>query len=298
MAGSYDSRVIGERFQLASPPTALARTASIAPIGFTRLRRRDVRHLRAMDVPPEQAYALHVALEPTAVDLWVDGKHALTDNPAPGAAFLFDLASSPVSEFHAPFDVMRFYISRASLDELAFDRGVKGAVPLTPRLGEPDRVMHGLATALIDSVERSNEHSALFIDHIGLAFHAHLVDAYGGNLRAADRQQGGLAPWQLRRCLEFMSDRLDGDPTIADLAQECGLSHSHFARAFRRSVGVTPHQWLMRRRVEQERTLLLADQMDLAAIAGACGFVDQSHLNRVFARFEGDTPGRWRRRHR
>jgi AraC-like DNA-binding protein len=298
VTGSYDSNVLGERFQLAAPPTALARSASMAPIGFSRLKSSGVDYLRAKDVPAEHAFALHVALEPTKIDLWIDGKHAISSAPKPGEAFLFDLASNPVSEFHASFDVMRFYISRASIDELAYERGIRGPIRLMPRLGMPDRTMHGLATALLDSVERANERSALFIDHIGLAFHAHLIEAYAGRTRPIDRKRGGLAAWQLRRAIQFMTDRLDGDPTIADLAQECGLSHAYFARAFRRSAGVTPHQWLMRRRIARARTLLLAGDMDLAAVAAMCGFVDQSHLSRVFARFEGDAPGRWRARHR
>ena len=298
MPGSYDSSIIGDRFRLQSPPTALARAASIAPIGFSRLKGLDIKHLRAKDVPVERAYALHVALEPTEIDLWIDGKHALTSAPRRGEAYLFDLTSSPVSEFYASFDVMRFYISQASIDELAYERGLRGSIQLTPRLGVPDRVMHGLATALLDSVERPSERSALFIDHVALAFHAHLVEVYGGHAQPVDRKGGGLAAWQLRRAIQFMTDRLDGDPTIADLAQECGLSHAYFARAFRRSVGLTPHQWLMRRRVARARSLLLAGDLELAAIAVICGFVDQSHLTRVFTRFEREPPGRWRSRHR
>lgn len=298
MIGSYDSSVIADRFQMAAPPTALARSASMAPIGFSRLRGADVRHLRAKDVPVERAFAFHVAMQPTQIDLWVDGKHAITSAPRPGEAYLFDLASSPVSEFHASFDVMRFYISQASIDELAYERGLSGAIIVTPRLGVADRTMHGMATALLDSVERADERSALFIDHIGLAFHAHLVEAYAGHARPVDRKDGRLAAWQLRRAIEVMTDRLDGDPTIAELAQECGLSQAYFARGFRHSVGITPHQWLMRRRIARARTLLLAGEMDLASVAAACGFVDQSHLSRVFARFEGEAPGRWRKRHR
>lgn len=298
MTGSYDSKVLGDRFRLAAPPTALARSASMAPIGFSRLKSSGVSHLRAKDVPVERAYALHVALESTKIDLWIDGKHAMRAAPMPGEAYLFDLASNPVSEFHASFDVMRFYISQASIDELAYERGFRGPIRLTTRLGIPDRTMHGLSTALLDSVEHASECSALFIDHIGLAFHAHLVEAYAGQARPIDRKGGGLAAWQLRRAIQFMTDHLDGDPTIADLAQECGLSHAYFARAFRRSTGVTPHQWLMRRRVARARTLLLAGDMDLAAVAATCGFVDQSHLSRVFVRFEGEAPGRWRARHR
>lgn len=296
MTGSYDGAVLGDRFRIQSAPTLLTRTASVAPIGFSRLR-SDHDHVRARDVPREAAYSVHVALRPVNVDLWIDGRHALAAMATPGDTFLFDLRHNPVSELHGAFDIMRFYISQDSLDELAFDDGRRCGTQLEmAELGARDTTMFGLAEALLSRVERPGECSTLFIDHIGLAFHAHISEVYGA---ASPRRvaTGRLAGWQLRRAIDYMVAHLDGDPTIAQLATECGLSAGYFARAFRRTAGITPHQWLMRRRVENARELLLRGQLELASIATACGFVDQSHFTRIFARFEGESPGRWRRRH-
>ena len=213
----------------------------------------------------------------------------------PGTTFLYDLRCNPVAEIYSSFDNIRFYISQASLDELAFDQGIRRTEGLlSARLGSRDRVMYGLANALLDHVERENEHSSLFIDHIALAFHAHVMRAYGNAAVPDDPVSGGLSPWQLRRVLDFLSAHLTDDPTVAELARECGLSSGYFARAFRRTTGVTPHQWLIGKRVERARGLLLGDGLSLADIALVCGFVDQSHFTRVFAKFEGDSPGRWR----
>ncbi|MCK1390931.1 AraC family transcriptional regulator [Bradyrhizobium sp. 1] len=253
----------------------------------------------AKNVPPEHAFSLHVPLLPVAVDLWIDGRHHLTKQVNPGDTFLFDLRSNPVSEIHAPFDIIRFYISQASLDELAFDQGIsrtKGLI--SPGQGVYDRVMYGLANALLDQVERADERSTLFIDHVALAFYAHVMRAYGNATLPDAPVSGGLSPWQLRRVIDFISAHLDGDPTIAELARECALSPGYFARAFRRTTGITPHQWLVRKRVERAKALLLAGTLGLAEIAFMCGFVDQSHFTRVFTKLEGDSPGRWRQTHR
>ena len=172
--------------------------------------------------------------------MWVEGKKILRASAPPGATFLFALSRNPVPEFHTSFDILRFYISQASLDELSFDRGQRRAVGLNDCLGLPDPVMHGLATALLDPLEQANKRSALFVDHIALAFHAHITDVYGNSAACAYPVSGGLSPWQLRHALDFMLAHLDGDPTIAQLAQECGLSSGYFARAFRRTVG-RPH---------------------------------------------------------
>jgi AraC-like DNA-binding protein len=297
--GSYESAVIGERFRLGCPPTVLARTASVAPIGFTRLKSAGAPFGRTKDVPAENAYLLHVQLQPAAVDMWIDGKHSPATTTTPGTTFLYDLRSNPVAEIHSSFDNVRFYISQASLDELAFDQGIRRTEGLVSScLGSHDRAMYGLANALLDHVERADERSALFIDHIALAFHAHVMRAYGNAAVPDDLTSGGLSPWQLRRVLDFLSAHLSGDPTVAELAHECGLSSGYFARAFRQTTGVTPHQWLIRKRVERARQLLLGNGLGLADIALVCGFVDQSHFTRVFAKFEGDSPGRWRQRHR
>jgi AraC-like DNA-binding protein len=82
---------------------------------------------------------------------------------------------------------------------------------------------------------------------------------------------------------------VDADPSIADLAAECRLSPSHFARA---STGTPPHKWLLNRRIDRAKALLLGGGDALSQIALACGFVDQSHFTRVFARSEGLSPGR------
>jgi len=247
----------------------------------------------------ENAYIFHVQLQPAAMDMWIDGKLWPATTTTAGATFLYDLRSGPVAEMHSSFDNVRFYISQTSLDELAYDQGIRRTAGLmTPRLGCHDRVMYGLANALLDHVERANEHSALFIDHVALAFFTHVMSAYGNAAVPDDLTPGGLSPWQLRRALDFLSAHLSDDPGVADLARECGLSTGYFSRAFRQTTGVAPHQWLIRRRVERARQLLLGHGLELADIALVCGFVDQSHFTRVFTKLEGASPGKWRQRHR
>jgi AraC-like DNA-binding protein len=299
VGGNYDIAVIGDRFQLGRPPTILARTASVAPIGFTRLKSERAPHGRTKDTPAENAYLFHVQLRPVAVDMWIAGKRRPATTKTPGTTFLFDLSDNPVAEIYSSFDNIRFYISQASLDELAFDQGIRRTKGLAaPSLGFDDRVMYGLANALLGQVERASERSALFIDHVALAFFAHVMGTYGNAPVPDDSTPGALSPWQIRRVLDFLAAHLTDDPTVAELARECGLSSGYFARAFRQTTGVTPHQWLIRKRVERARGLMLGNGLGLADIAVVCGFVDQSHFTRVFAKLEGETPGRWRQLNR
>jgi len=82
--------------------------------------------------------------------------------------------------------------------------------------------------------------------------------------------------------------------SVTRLARKCGLSVTHFSRAFRRSVGMPPHQWLLHRRVDKARSLLECSKQELSEIALACGFADQSHFTRVFSRLVGTSPRAWR----
>ena len=197
---------------------------------------------------------MHVHLRPAVVDIWIDGEHQATSTTTPGATFLFHLTSNPTGEIHTAFDNMRFYVSQASLDEFAFDHGIRRIRRLeSPSPVFQDRVAWGLANALLGPVERINERSTLFLDQIALSFCAHVIQSYGRAAIRDDAASGVLSPWQIRRVLDFFGAHLNADPSIADLARECGLSSDRFSRAFRRTTGVAPSQWLIRRRVERAR---------------------------------------------
>jgi AraC-like DNA-binding protein len=108
----------------------------------------------------------------------------------------------------------------------------------------------------------------------------------------------GLAPWQLRRAQEMFRSDLSENLSLGDVARACKLSVSHFARAFKASTGIPPHQWVMTARIEMARGMLAGSPTPLVEVAGVCGFADQSHFSRVFARMTGTSPGAWRREYR
>jgi AraC-like DNA-binding protein len=107
--------------------------------------------------------------------------------------------------------------------------------------------------------------------------------------------RGGLAPWQLKRAEALMSENLSVQVPLGQVAEECGLSVRHLARAFRQSTGVPPHRWLLDRRVKRAKELLPNSELSLSDVALACGFGDQSHFTRTFTAAVRLSPGVWRR---
>lgn len=107
--------------------------------------------------------------------------------------------------------------------------------------------------------------------------------------------RSGLAGWQRDLAIRRLLGNLTEDFPVADLAGCCGLSRSHFTRAFKNSMGTSPHRWLVRERVRRAAELLERTDDSIAEIALSCGFCDQSHLTRMFHAIVGVSPAAWRR---
>ncbi|KRA61201.1 hypothetical protein ASD89_04130 [Caulobacter sp. Root656] len=104
-----------------------------------------------------------------------------------------------------------------------------------------------------------------------------------------------LPPWRLRKIMSCIDAHLDRQIRISELAEVASLSMSHFARAFKNSVGVTPQSFIRRRRIERAKKLLSDTSTALAQVAQDCGFCDQAHLTRAFHDLVGLPPSRWRK---
>jgi AraC family transcriptional regulator len=109
-------------------------------------------------------------------------------------------------------------------------------------------------------------------------------------------KRGGLAGWQIRRLKSFVHEKLANPISIADMALLARLSPQHFCRAFRASLNETPHNYVVRMRVERAGSIMRTTHLPLSQIAIDCGFADQAHLNKSFRKYVGHSPGAWRRR--
>jgi AraC family transcriptional regulator len=108
-------------------------------------------------------------------------------------------------------------------------------------------------------------------------------------------EPGCLAAWQTRRVLDYIEERLGAKLAVEDIAAAVALSKSHFARAFKSTLGISPMAYVAARRVERAKCMIIDSAESLADVALSCGFADQSHFSRKFHRAVGVTPGRWRR---
>jgi AraC-like DNA-binding protein len=113
-------------------------------------------------------------------------------------------------------------------------------------------------------------------------------------LQAFPSSGGGLQRYKLRRIMAYVDARIGGPISLDDLANVAGVSRFHFHRQFRKSVGVTPHEYVLRARIERAKGLLTASDLTVGEVSGAVGFADQSHFSNIFRKLTAMTPRSFR----
>src|SRR5215831_9774575 len=185
-------------------------------------------------------------------------------------------------------------ISDAAL--MAASDGAEGKVQLRPESELMDPRLRALATAV--DVERSAGFPSgrLFLDSIEQALAIALVHGYAVRDRAVRTYRGGLGPARLRRVKEFIHAKIEDELTLSDMAQSVRLSTAHFSEMFRKSTGETPHQFVLRYRIERAKEMLRAAEIRVLDVAVACGFKTQQHFARVFRQLCGASPIEYRKK--
>ena len=144
--------------------------------------------------------------------------------------------------------------------------------------------------ALLIEAEMGGPNGRLYADTLTTALATHFVNHYATDtpldwpqLPPSDRQQ-------LRRILAYIEAHLTTDISLSALALEAGLSKFHFARVFKAAIGLTPHKYVQKRRIERAAAVLQREDASIAQVAQQFEFTDQSHFTRVFKQVKGMTP--------
>jgi AraC family transcriptional regulator len=294
--GYYGQR-LGQRLRLNDAPALVKRSMRGVEVAVTETRDDNPEPGVSGSMPLEDAYIVSLKFRNYPdCELWERGKCITKADVRPGTTYLYDMKRDPRFVIDKPFHSLHFYLPRAALDGVSDQSGQPRVDQLDCQFGTglDDEVVRHIGGALMEALRRPAEANQLFIDHMMLAFTAHIAQAYGG-LRISEPARGGLAPWQVRRACERLESDLSGKLTLQQIAAEFGLSVSHFSRAFRISTGLPPHQWLLRQRVSAAKQLMTVRDLPLSEIAISAGFANQSHFTRVFSTVAGVSPGVWRR---
>lgn len=253
---------------------------------------------RITKISPVPALLVSVSLAPlssSSYQVWTADKLLPTSAVRPFRSNVIDFDAQPRCWAGGAFDYVHYTVPRAGLDDIAGDLGYGRVRDYNLAVLEDDLVVAQITKSILPFVGRNDELSVLALDQFSLILGAHLLQRYGVIQKAGRHCNGGLAAWQKKRAAELLHENLHGHIRLSEIARECGLSVSHFARSFKSSFGVSTHQWLIQRRIEHAKQLLRQTSLSLMEIALQSGFSDQAAFTRTFRNLAGVSPGRWRR---
>ena len=171
-------------------------------------------------------------------------------------------------------------ISDAAL--MAGSDGAHGEVELRPSRKFANPRLSALAAAAHAEMVAGFPSGRLFLDSVEQAMAVALVKDRAVRHRPAQIYQSGLGPARLRRIKDLIHVKMEDNLSLDEMAQSVGLSTAHFARMFRKSTGETPHQFVLRQRIERAKAMLRAPDVRVLDVAVACGFKTQQHFAQVF----------------
>lgn len=189
------------------------------------------------------------------------------------------------------FEAFFVYLSPSTLSAAAATCDVDGAFAIEARLGIDDPQLEYAGLSLLYELTEPNAMGRHYAESYAALLALQLVKRHGV-LREARARRGGIAPLRLRRVLELMNAAVDSEEAMimSDLAEAAGLGYHHFFRAFKQSMGVSPNQYVLGRRIERAKMLLESTETPISEIALRVGFSSQSHFTATFRRLAGATP--------
>ena len=209
------------------------------------------------------------------------------------------LTRSQWSHWHwtAPIDVTHVYLTDRLVSGIASEVTDRTAAEV--RLHDVLRIQDPILSSIVDAVTREasmpRPGGAIYAEAVATQLVVHLIRNYASIKCEESRAKGGLTTVQRKRLADYVDAHLHEPLCLEQLAGAVGLGLWSFTRRFRDSFGCTPHRYLVERRLERARELLLRSAMPVKEVASVCGFADQAHMTRLFKERLNATPGSLRR---
>src|SRR6266404_5622244 len=184
-------------------------------------------------------------------------------------------------------------ISDAAL--MASSDGAYGEVELRASHKFADLRLSALVAAARAEMVAGFPSGRLFLDSVEQAMAVTLVSGHAVRHRPVQVYRGGLGSARLLRIKELIHAKMEDDLSLDEMAEVAGLSTAHFARMFLKSTGETPHQFVLRQRLERAKAMLRSPNARVLDVAVACGFKTQQHFAQAFRDIYRVSPTEYRR---
>ncbi len=220
------------------------------------------------------------------------GKRIVTKGGA-GNLCLTPAGQAVGAHWEKPLDNMGILLKPDFVSKIAVENRFSSNFEFSEVYKDNDPLIQHIGLALLAESESESSAGRLYADSLIQTLTLHLLKNYS-NASSVQENLGGLSGYKLRRVQEFINANLEEDLSLAEIAEVADLSQFHFARAFRKSMGQTPQQYLMERRIERAKELLAKNELPIVEISLRTGFKNQSHFTTLFRKFTNFTPKLWR----
>jgi AraC family transcriptional regulator len=176
------------------------------------------------------------------------------------------------------------------LQPLMGDDDRLGKVHISQQFAIEDRQLSALLTTMLAEVEAGCPAGHLYGESLSLALATYLLNRYPARAPGREARMLKLSPAQFQRLRDYVQTHLSRDLALAELAGVVRLSANHFTVLFKNTVGLTPHQYVLRERIRAGMRLLATGRVSIVDVALTLGFSSQSHFTMVFRRAIGLTP--------
>ena len=252
----------------------------------------------AIDIPEHYStkHLLHLNTGgPSSTDWRVDGKNLCAIDQTGSFSLLPAGVPSLVRLKHKTGGIV-LEIDPLQLQRTLAEAGSGDKIELKPVFAAPDRQIALLLTAMREDIASGAPAGKLYGESIGNAVATYLAQRYSSTAPKLLVYKGGLSRSQLNRVFEYIEEHLAEGVGLSDLAAAAELSVYHFARQFRQSTGMAPHQYVLQRKIERAKETLRDPRKSILEASARVGFDDQSHFTKTFRRLVGITPTEFRSR--
>jgi AraC family transcriptional regulator len=221
---------------------------------------------------------------------WRDGKRSRDGRVNPGEFHLLTHGELNTPRWLQTFEEVSLVLEPQFVADLVRDGLPAERVEFVTQRSASDATIVRYTEAFRCELESDSPNGRLYADTLTVGFTLHLLSTYAVAKPKIPLPRGKLTAVQLRAVVDFIQSHVADDVSLAVLADQANASPFHFARQFRATVGMPPHQYVLRQRVQKSLRLINARQLPLAQIAVESGFHDQPHFIRAFRKILGMTP--------
>lgn len=211
-----------------------------------------------------------------------------------GATLLYPAEFPHIGHDASQMDLLLVYLEPSFVERAAKDLTGGRHVEIVPHFKLEDEFVKNLGLYLLEETEAGGAHGKIYAESLAAALAVRLIKNYSAQNLPVRDCKGGLAPRKLNLLIEYINENLHGDLGLEELADICGLNIYHFARMFKISTGMPPHQYVVKQRIETAKYLLKNSKLPMMEICLQVGFQSQNHFTTLFRKHTGATPKQYR----